>query len=327
MCVWVCAGRDPGVGYDERSLRWLLLDCDVCGHSSKSPAQVPAGIASHLYWRMGGGGQAGTVEDCSWEPPPHSLSEVGAGDSPSPISLSPFPSSATSSSASVFPGAGPRFSFTVNGVDTWVLRTPPQNPDPRKRQTFSSSVAPMGGLLWACSQGASSVCPSWGLRGLRAWKLMERGQAGSVLGQGAGSRKPEEPPAQVSPRWYPWQVGQDRCSSSGCALPGVSSQVRPNPQPPTGVPVFLGGMSGAGSLGPTGGECRDSRVPAGSLPAARTPDPLEASAQSPPALPYPGPCYQRELTSTPPGPPHPRLGAHKGRGGKRKIAEICLVSG
>lgn len=57
--------------------------------------------------------------------------------------------------------------------------------------------------------------PKLGSQGSQGLELMERGQDGSVLGQGAGSRKPEEPLAQVSPCWCPWQVGQDRCAPVG----------------------------------------------------------------------------------------------------------------
>lgn len=198
--------------------------------------------------------------------PPHCLSEVGAGDRPSPIPLSPFPSSTTSSSSSVFPGAGPRFSFVVEGVDTWELRT---CPTPGTQTLGGDRHSPLifCGPYWGSTLGLQSrsliSVPELGSQGSQG--LEAHGEGPSWLSAGSGGRFPKARGAP-SPR-EPWLVslagGSGQVRSSGCALPGVSSQVRPNPQPPTGAPVFLGGMSGAGSLGPTGGEWRDSRVPAG----------------------------------------------------------------
>lgn len=198
MCVWVCAGRDPGVGYDERSFRWLLLDCDVCGHSSKSPAQVPAGIASHLYWRMGGGGggQAGTVEDCSQEPPPHSLSEVGAGDSPSPISLSPSPPLPPPLLPLSFQVLGPGL---VLWSRVWTLGYLGRPPEPRPWEEtdtlLSSSVAPTGGLLGPAVTEPHQ-CALAGVSGVSGPGSLQRGAKLAqcrVRGQVPESRRSPQP--------------------------------------------------------------------------------------------------------------------------------------
>lgn len=89
--------------------------------------------------------------------------------------------------------------------------------------------------------------------------------------------------------------------------------VCPNAWPPTGVPVFLGGMSRAGSLGPTGGKWR------GASRFLRAPYRLH-----PPPAQRPVPCRHchcpaappssRELTPTLPGSPCLSLGAHKEEG-------------
>ena len=153
-----------------------------------------------------------------------------------------------------------------------------------------------------------------------------KGSNGIAPGQGAGAWKPKEPPAQVSPCWCPWQVGHGRCTPADvpqlvcphrCAPAHGPQQVCPDRCALTEFPPEERAEPAAGPVG------RVAEPPGLPVP---TPSP-EARALPPLPLPHRQPGHPRELTLTPPGPPRPSSGAHKGRGGKRKIAEICLVWG
>lgn len=105
MCIFGHGLGATGVGVTDGS-SWPVTSVAVF----RSPAQVGAGISSHLYHGRGGGWRVGVMtDDCSWAAeaaagcrcPPHNLSEVGHSAAPPPLLLS---------------GAGPRLSFRANGA-------------------------------------------------------------------------------------------------------------------------------------------------------------------------------------------------------------------
>lgn len=119
--------------------------------------------------------------------------------------------------------------------------------------------------------------PRLGSQGL---KVHGEGPRGHIAGSGGRFLEARGGHSPGEPLLVSLAGGSGQVCSSGCAPAGTTSQVCPNPQPPTGVPVFLGGMNRAGSLGPTGVSGWASRVSEGSLQTALTPQP---GGQCPPA--------------------------------------------
>lgn len=166
VCVDMGLGRTSGAAHGSP---WTVT----------SVATAPRTQQEFPLTFLGGvdGGWGGMEDGCSGvgrqqagQPPPHSLSEVGAGDSCSPpLPVPPFPSFLLYPLLfllSVFQGAGPRLSFKAKGVYAWDAVPPSLHPDPGRRQTLPLLFRDRyeGGLLRACGPGASPGCPGWGLR-------------------------------------------------------------------------------------------------------------------------------------------------------------------
>lgn len=121
-----------------------------------------------------------------------------------------------------------------------------------------------------------------------------------------------------------------RMCPGGCVLTGVSLPVVPQQVCPDRCalpPVSLGGARGAGCWACKGEWLSLQRSRYHPLPTHSGGEARTLPRLLPPAPGRRRPGHPRELTPTPPGPPHPSSGAHKGREEKRKIAEICLVWG
>lgn len=229
-----------------------------------------------------------------------------------------------SSPSSLSSGAEPRLSSRPKGVDTGRGQTQTLGGD--RRSWLLSHGPDQGSALGLWSRTFTRV-PRLAPQGLEAYR---EGVTRPVPRQGAGGQVARGPggPLRVS-----LAGGARQVCTSGCVPVGESSQVCPSPWFPnrcalTGVPCPQFPWEEPG--GPAAGPARVAEPPG--LPVSPPPYPLLRGGQDPPAAaaPRPGrrrPGHPRELTPTPPGPPHPSSGAHKGREEKRKIAEICLVWG
>lgn len=127
------------------------------------------------WWVEGGLGWRktvlGLVQQLAGQPPPRSLSEVGAGDRPSPSPPSPLPSSKASSSSSLSSLVlGPGLALWPK---VWTLRNlgspaPARwNPDPGRRQTFPPPLLwPRAGIYFGPVIKEPHQCAQAGISGV-----------------------------------------------------------------------------------------------------------------------------------------------------------------